>query len=136
MTNLPCPFSATVMTEQFGCENASQVTRRDGPNIDCSSDQPQHQCESLFNHLKMIAAPEFNVEDDLLSMPHGVRLKIQFGGLIGLLAVVDGFSTSDKVENISKLVSATHRQFDKLNRLPADNLIQSMKSHQLKRRRG
>ena len=60
------------------------MTRRGGPDVVCASDEAHQQCENLFQRMKQVALPAFGVEDDLLSMPHSVLVKIQFGGLLGL----------------------------------------------------
>ena len=70
MEEYKCAFSNTLVTEQFGCENGEQVTRRGGPDIACTSEQAHQRCERLFQRMKEAALPAFGVEDDLLSMPH------------------------------------------------------------------
>ena len=95
MEEYKCAFSNTLVTGQFGCEKAEQVTRRGGPDVVCSSDKAHQQCEKLFQRMKQAALPAFGVEDDLLSMPHSVLVKIQFGGLLGLQRL-QGNGTEDR----------------------------------------
>ena len=96
-----CAFSNTLVTNQFGCEKGTQVTRRGGPDIACASDEAHQQCEKLFQRMKQAALPAFGVEDDLLSMPHSVQVKIQFGGLHGLQRLQeDGMDESAAIKNI------------------------------------
>jgi hypothetical protein len=87
MTDLICPFSATLARSDFACARATQVIRRGGAEYACQSDTAHSRCRQLFEHCKQAALPEFGVEDDLTRMPQSVLVKIQFGGLLGLLAV-------------------------------------------------
>ncbi|MCK7509928.1 MAG: hypothetical protein MZV70_41785 [Desulfobacterales bacterium] len=72
-----CAFGAPLITHQFGCRKAEEVTRRGGPDIARTDGAAAARCEALLARLKVAALPAFGVEDDLLSMPHSVLVKIQ-----------------------------------------------------------
>jgi len=134
--NLKCPFRATLITRSFSCEHASEVTRRDGPDIGCSSELSNKQCSDCFAGLKSWALPELGFTDDLTSMPASAVQKIQFGGLLGLQAQVSGSPTGESVENISKLMQAAYEKYSSLDSFPFDQCVESIKDFQIKRRRG
>lgn len=131
-----CAFSNTLVTNQFGCEKGVQVTRRDGPDIVCASDEAHQQCEKLFQRMKRAALPAFGVEDDLLSMPHSVLVKIRFDGLLGLQRM-QGTDTdkSAVVKNIYGLVGQAIGKHAGLDAIPCQAFVEDMTSYKLKRRR-
>ena len=131
-----CAFSSTLVTNQFGCEKAEQVTRRGGPDIVCASDEAHQRCENLFQRMKQTALPAFGVEDDLLSMPHSVLVKVQFGGLLGLQRL-QGDSTNESavVKNIHGLVGQAIGKHGGLDAIPCQAFVEDMTSYKLKRRR-
>ena len=131
-----CAFSNTLVTGQFGCEKGEQVTRRGGPDVVCTSDKAHQQCENLFQRMKQVALPAFGVEDDLLSMPHSVQVKIQFGGLLGLQRLQGG-STDESavVKNIHGLVDQAIGKHGGLDAIPCQAFVEDMTSYKLKRRR-
>jgi len=136
MEEYKCAFSNTLVTEQFGCENGKQVTRRGGPDVACTSDQAHRRCERLFQRMKETALPAFGVEDDLLSMPHSVLMKIQFGGLLGLQRLLaDGSAPLAAVDNIHALVDRALAKHGDLDAVPYRALVEDMTSYKLKRRR-
>jgi hypothetical protein len=136
MTEYKCAFSNTLVTNQFGCEKAQQVTRRGGPDIACASDDAHQRCESLFQRMKQAALPAFGVEDDLLSMPHSVLVKIQFGGLLGVQRLLEnGVAASAEVKNIHDLVGRAVESYGGLDAIPCRTFVEDMTSYQLKRRR-
>ena len=131
-----CAFSNTLVTGQFGCEKGKQVTRRGGPDVVCASDEAHRQCEKLFQRMKQAALPAFGVEDDLLSMPHSVQVKIQFGGLLGLQRLQGkGTDESAVVKNIHGLVGQAIGKHGGLDAIPCPAFVEDMTSYQLKRRR-
>lgn len=128
-----CAFSHTLITSQFGCEMAQQVTRRGGPDIACTAAAAHRRCEQLFERMKTAALPAFGVEDDLLSMPHSVLVKIQFGGLLGLQRLVDG-ATVAEVKNIHALAQRAASKYGDLEAVPCSELVPDMTGYKLRRR--
>ena len=88
-----CAFSQTLIGGQFACAHAEPVVRRGGAEIACRSADASQRCATLMQCLKDAALPAFGVEDDLLSMPHSVLVKIQFGGLLGVQRLLDTTGT-------------------------------------------
>ena len=136
MEEYKCAFSNTLVTGQFGCEKGVQVTRRGGPDVVCASDEAHQQCEKLFQRMKQTALPAFGVEDDLLSMPHSVLVKIQFGGLLGLQRLQgDSTDESAAIKNIHGLVGQAIGKHGGLDAIPCQAFVEDMTSYKLKRRR-
>ena len=90
MENRICPFSATLVKDDFGCHHASQIVRRGGAEIACASASDHQRCMALLQAFKAVALPAFEVSDDLTQMPHSVLVKIQFGGLPVVVIALDG----------------------------------------------
>lgn len=134
MEEYKCAFSNTLVTNQFACEKAEQVTRRGGPDVACTSDAAHQRCEKLFQQMKAAALPAFGVDDDLLSMPHSVLVKIQHGGLLGLQRLLDGAAGSGDVKNIHALVDQAVGKYNHLDAIPCSALVQDMTSYKLRRR--
>jgi hypothetical protein len=135
MEEYKCAFCNTLVTNQFGCEKAEQVTRRGGPDIACTSDEAHQRCEQLFQQMKVAALPAFAVEDDLLSMPHSVLVKIQHGGLLGLQRLLDSDAAgSAVVQNVHALVDMAVGKYGNLNVIPCPALVQDMTGYKLRRR--
>lgn len=133
MPEYKCAFSGPLIGGQFGCANAEQVTRRGGPDIACRSEQAHAQCERLFQRMKAAALPAFGAEDDLLSMPHSVLVKIQYGGLLGLQRLLGAGGA--EVRNIHALVGQAVQTHGSLEAIPYAALVADMTSFKLKRRR-
>ena len=130
-----CPFGSTLVTETCHCVHAEQVVRRGGAEIVCQTEAAYVRCTELFQHLKNVALPEFEVEDDLTTMPHSVLQKIQFGGLLGLQQLITG-QVTDTIVDIADLLDALESKYGTLEELPYNDLVSSITEYKLKRRRG
>ena len=135
MADLICPFSATLVSEDFGCRNAAAIVRRGGAEIACTSDAAHARCRTLFRKLKDAALPAFGVADDLLQMPHSVLVKIQYGGLLGLQRIVNPApEAATAVEDIDRLVTSAAERFPSLEDIPYADLCGGMTGYRLARR--
>jgi hypothetical protein len=130
-----CPFSAPLITRQFGCAKAREVVRRGGAEISCTDGAAHARCELLFQRMKAAALPAFGVEDDLLSMPHSVLVKIQYGGLLGLQRLLAGdMRAGERVGDIERLVLDAHRRY--ADAVPCDQLVADITASRPRARRG
>lgn len=130
-----CPFSAPLVTHQFGCSKAQEVVRRGGAEIDCTDVAACERCTRLFGRLKAAALPAFGVEDDLLSMPHSVLVKIQHGGLLGLQRMLTAAgAVAERVGDIDRLVADAQERYGES--VPADAVVSDIAAFKPRARRG
>ena len=129
-----CPFGSTLVTEICHCVHADQVVRRGGAEIICQDEVAFVRCTELFQHLKDVALPAFEVEDDLTTMPHSVLQKIQFGGLLGLQQLIME-QASDTVADVASLIDSLQTKHGTLDNLPYNELVSFITKYKLKRRR-
>jgi hypothetical protein len=130
-----CPFSAPLVTRQFGCTHAQEVIHRGGTEINCTVSTAYTRCEQLFQRMKVVALPAFGVEDDLLSMPHSVFVKIQYGGLLGLQRLLHPEAqVTERVEDVQALVAEASLQFN--DEIPCAPLVDDITSYKTRARRG
>lgn len=135
MDELKCPFSAPLIARQFGCAKAREVVRRGGAEINCTDNDAHARCELLFRRLKVAALPAFGVEDDLLSMPHSVLVKIQYGGLLGLQRMLHAEPhVTERIENVHELVAEAARRFG--DEVPCAPLVGDITAFKPRARRG
>ena len=131
MDELKCPFSAPLIARQFGCAKAREVVRRGGAEINCTDNDAHARCELLFRRLKVAALPAFGVEDDLLSMPHSVLVKIQHGGPLGLQRLLG--TAGDWVADLDGLLVAVEARFGDV--VPVDQVVPDMTAFKPRARR-
>jgi hypothetical protein len=136
--SLKCPFAAPITAGRAACRNAQEVVRRGGSEYDCRSEADHAACTALFEHLKAAALSAFEVEDDLLSMPHSTLVKIQSGGLLGLARLLNGGDAQEadgrEVADIADLVARTRGRYGDIGLVPCAELTGDMLGYRLDRR--
>ena len=136
MTNeLKCAFSSTLIGDQFACANATPVIRRGGQEFACRSENAHKLCVMQFENLKQAALLELGLEDDLLSIPHSVLTKIQFGGLLGLQRKYGNAGAShSRVDDIQELVTTVVEKCGDLDAVPDQEFVGDITGYRLPRR--
>jgi hypothetical protein len=136
MKELKCPFQGPIITEDFGCAKARLVTVRNTPLVHCTGIDAQARCERVHGRLKAVGLAAFGMEDDLLSTPHSVMQRIQYGGLLGLQALLrPGGKVAEPIADVDALMDDLDRSAG-LDNLVYDRLGAAMTGFELKRRRG
>ena len=131
-----CPFSATLVKGDFGCSHADQIIRRGGAEFACRSATAHARCQQLLERLKVAALPEFDVRDDLATMPQSVMVKIQFGGLLGLQRLLAaGARPDDGIANIDGLLETALARYGSVGAIPCNQLVDDITAYRLQRRR-
>ena len=75
------------------------------------------------------------LEDDLLTLPHNVLVKIQYGGLLGLMKVVEDNQKSEKVDDVASLLTAAMEKFRDIESIPLSSIINTIVEYKMQRRR-
>lgn len=136
MSERICPFSSTLVQEDFACSNANPIVRRGGAEVACISEESHARCKQLFQGLKDAALPEFGVEDDLLKMPHSILVKVQYGGLLGLQGRLGTFAgPGSTVDDINRLVAAAVDRFGSIDTIPCKDFSDTIVNYKLPGRR-
>ena len=136
MEDLRCPFRQVLLPGDFACRHAEVVTRREGPDIACHASETHGRCGEVLARLKEVGLPALGHTDDLTELPHGVAMKVQMGGLLGLQRLLDpGASASGVVGDVGALVGQAVARYVSSASVPYEDLVPAMAAYQLKRRR-
>jgi len=129
-----CAFAATLMSDTFGCRHARHITRRGGPDIGCDSPAASLRCCHLYQQLKSRVLPLLGYEDNLLTTPHNIMVKIQFGGLLGLQRLLHG-TGGDKVGDIDALAEEALAHYAEPGAIPYGELAPDVDQYRVQRGR-
>ena len=130
---LKCPFRQTLITRDFACELAKEVTHRDGPGIVCEQADAQRRCTAVLDAIKAAALPALEVVDDLTQMPASIMSKIQYGSLVALSEILN--QSDQPVENINVLVQSAMEKYQTVENFDFDKIVPVIKDYRLRKRR-
>jgi len=128
-----CAFSGPQMTGTFTCKRGRQVARRGGPDISCDYGTGHQRCAQLFESLKSAGLDHMALEDNLLTLPHSVLLKVQYGGLLGLQRLLG--EAGETVADINGLVDQLLQKYDELDNIPVTEVSEDIATFKVARRR-
>lgn len=136
MSDLLCPFTAPLVKKDFLCPQADEVIRRGGSEIACKNPDSHSRCTQLHALVKSSALAAMDLEDDLLTLPHNTLVKIQYGGLLGLQAMMlPDKADSTQVENIESLVSQAISSYGDPAHVPLESINAAIINFKTQRRR-
>ena len=136
MADLICPYSAPLAQEARQCTYAQKIIRRGGEEIACDNTTLHTSCKAVLDHCKQAALAEMGMEDDLLTVPHGTLVKIQFGTLIGLQQTLDNEAMNGPAdEDIPDLIARAVTHYSTIGEIPTVETTRASMEYRLQRRR-
>ena len=100
----------------------------------CKDTGAQAQCAALKQQFRHAAAFTLKLTHPDAPLPHGKQLKLQCGGLHGIAQLV-GEGVSEVVINIDGSLSAALEKYGDLEKLPYQEIIQSIRAYEPRHRR-
>jgi len=135
MQDLACPFSTPIVKKEFACQYAQEVIRRGGSEVACQEITAHALCAKSYKQIKVAALAAMELEDDLLTLPHNVLLKIQYGGLLGLQNIAalkeQGLSAE---KDIATLVKQAQSGINAADELPLEAVSKEIINYKVQRR--
>jgi hypothetical protein len=100
----------------------------------CHSPLHQKTCAELLERLRSQSRFVFKLRDIDGPLPHNKEIRVQNGGLLGLQKLQGG-PALDHVPDVSALTRDILQVYGSLDKLPFDQLIQSVTAYQARPRR-
>jgi len=152
---LRCVFEKAINSRICNCSRAIRFNLADREGVSCQDDMAQKNCVNLLSLLRdngRFLLQQTTIEGQL---PHNAEIKIQNGGIQGLLSVVStrattmpskhavsskhpkdtSSNTSPNEHDIAGLVTAAVQQYQSLEQLPYSNIMQAVSAFQTRRKR-
>jgi len=134
---LPCVFERGILIRCIHCEQAQRLYIAEREAIACRSNDAHVDCETLIGLLRKNA--RFVLRQARVDQPlaHAKEVRVQCGGIQGLeQLLLEGQDSELTSDNVYALVRKARRRFDTLQRIPLQEVVKSIASHQSRRRRG
>ena len=140
MDVLSCPFEKTLLGRRFGCSRATRYYIAERELGGCADPEAHARCRALLDRLHENARFVLRLTGSLEHLPHGKEMKIQFGGLLGMQAVLDGkdvatLNGDERIEDIHDTIDRAIETYGELDRLPYQEIVRAISSYQHRRRR-
>lgn len=128
-----CPFARALLKGQIRCQQAESFHVAERHGIQCSNPEKQTFCLEFSNHLHTKSRFALGVTHLPQQRTSNMELRIQCGGISGLLEVLDIELTPEN-NDLQQLLEEARERFQEVEQLPYQQIIQSISQWQPKRR--
>ncbi|MCG8489125.1 MAG: hypothetical protein MI756_16760 [Chromatiales bacterium] len=130
-----CAYEKSLLSRHCDCSQAKKICIAEREGVHCLSDEANAQCIELLKNLRHQARFALKSNNDNEVLPHGKAMRLQVGGLRGLFSVLyPDQTTPEFIEDVYQLISQAKAEFDSLENLPFQTLIQHVSAYQGRRR--
>ncbi|MCG7982209.1 MAG: hypothetical protein JAY90_05575 [Candidatus Thiodiazotropha lotti] len=130
-----CAYEKSLLSRHCNCSQAKKICIAEREGVHCISDEANAQCLELLKNLRHQARFALKSNNDNEVLPHGKAMRLQVGGLRGLFSVLyPGQTTPEVIEDVFQLISRAKAEFNSLENLPFQTLIQHVSAYQGRRR--
>lgn len=119
-----CVFEKAVFTTRCECQYAERFCLADRQGIECRAPARLAHCKQVLTLLRKNA--NFLLHQTHVDgvLPHASELKVQLGGLLGLLAVTFPDLAGDRIDDVTSTVEEARSRFDGFDDLPMSEIVQ------------
>ena len=130
-----CVFEKSILSRQTMCRHAHRFCLADREGVACH-DQPDHeQCQQLLTELRNKALFALKLTRIDGPLPHAKELKVQTGGLLGLAALLNQQSETDKIDDIIDVIQRATEKYGCIAQFPFDEITRRIVLYQSRQRR-
>ncbi len=131
-----CAFEKAILTRTVNCSCADVFCLAERYGVACKRQTSQRQCFDVLRILRQKSSFALGLRSPEERLPHSKEMKVQIGGLRGLIQSTHGANVStNEIEDINALVSASIDKFEGVESIPFGDVVQSVVRYQIRKRR-
>ena len=127
-----CVFEKAINSRICNCSQSTRFNLADREGVSCNSASGQQQCTQVLATLRENAKFVLQQKSIDGQLPHNSEIKIQNGGVKGIVKVLKDTSTNEN--DIYNVLNAASKEFTSIDLLPFNNIIQEISSYQGRRK--
>ncbi len=117
-----CPYEKAILSTRFLCGKAMHQYIGERTAVACRSEDARQDCVTLLRLLRDHSRFVLKVTDTARELPFGKEMKIIFGGLEALQALLAGLKPGTN-DDIHTLVHEARRCYGSLESLPGQQMV-------------
>jgi hypothetical protein len=130
-----CAFEKSVLTNECRCSQAERFCIAEREGVHCRAQDRQARCLRWLELLREQARFALRADEELRLLPHGKAIRLQVGGMRGLMKVLDRADpTSKTVDDVDGMLAQAEKQFKNLENAPFSEIMREVASYQVRKR--
>jgi len=130
-----CAFEKSVLTNECQCGQAERFCIAEREGVHCRSEERQGRCLKWLELLREQARFALRADEERRLLPHGKAIRLQVGGMRGLLNVLDLLQAdSPRNDNVDAVLAEAERRYGSLEALPFSEIMREVAAYQIRKR--
>lgn len=129
-----CAFEKSVLTNECGCRCAERFCIAEREGVHCRAEQSQARCLRWLELLREQARFALRTDEGRRLLPHGKAIRLQVGGMRGLLLALHGGSQAPAIDDVDTSLAEAEDRFGALEAAPFSEIIREVAAYQVRRR--
>ena len=130
-----CAFEKSVLTNACGCAQAERFCIAEREGVHCRDAASQQRCLAWLELLREHARFALRTEEEKKLLPHGKAIRLQVGGMRGLLGVLSGNDPETAiVEDVDATLATAEARFGKLEAVPFSTIMRAVAAYKVRKR--
>lgn len=131
-----CAFEKAILTRTVNCSCADIFCLAERYGVACKQKSSRQQCDDVLCVLSQKSSFALGLSSPEESLPHAKEMKVQIGGLLGLVQSTDIRDVSlEGIYDINRVVAASIENFGGVENIPFGDVVQSVVRYQIRKRR-
>ena len=130
-----CAFEKSVLTNECRCHQAERFCIAEREGVHCRSGERQSRCLHWLDLLREQARFALRSDEERRLLPHGKAIRIQVGGMRGLLTALDP-AVGDKppIEDVDGILATAEQRYGTLDGAPFSQIMRAVAAYEIRRR--
>ena len=130
-----CAFEKSVLTNECRCSQAERFCIAEREGVHCRSEQRQARCLKWLELLRQQARFALRADEERRLLPHGKAIRLQVGGMRGLLKVLESFEPDQAPrDDVDAALAAAERHHGSLEALPFSQIMREVAAYRGRKR--
>jgi hypothetical protein len=130
-----CAFEKSVLTNECRCRCAERFCIAEREGVHCRSPEGQVRCLKWLELLRDQARFALRTEEDRRLLPHGKAIRLQVGGLRGLVKLLNEAATLPAaIDDVDARLAQAEDRFGTLEALPFSEIMRDVAAYQVRKR--
>ena len=130
-----CAFEKSVLTNECRCSQAERFCIAEREGVHCRAQDRQARCLRWLELLREQARFALRADEERRLLPHGKAIRLQVGGMRGLMKVLDRADpTSKTVDDVDGMLAQAEKQFKNLENAPFSEIMREVAAYQVRKR--
>ena len=130
-----CAFEKSVLTNECRCSRAERFCIAEREGVHCRAEERQTRCLHWLELLREQARFALRAEEQHKMLPHGKAIRLQVGGMRGLMKVLDPEVPGPvSIDDVDAMLAEAERRFDTLADAPFSAIMREVAAYQVRKR--